>query len=313
MIGPEQDQVRAIVADLGLQLDYELVTGDLAGRPEKQQFIEEVLLPAGFGFSGHGHEHTSHDLMGGEWSYEAAVSTAKTLGELGIPAVAFAYPEGHGRTQDVQQAIADAGFLSARMFDGADVFIVPNDERTPTNWFMLPSLRMESLAFEGEDRLVNDTQELIPYLHENEQRGSWLDSHLPRNRPAEGLGLYELDEFRTDMEAIANSDAWAGSLNDTTLYIYEYETAELTIAAVESGLGCEQPGWAIALEDGRDDVRFSVPLSVIVQPGQVWTGRAGTWNCPGRQPILVSFTDQPAIVDVLPDGQPCTLTVDTEP
>ncbi|RMH71854.1 MAG: hypothetical protein D6675_05725 [Gemmatimonadetes bacterium] len=168
--------VQQAVLERGLHLDYELVTYNIW--QEKAEYISEVMIPNGFQFFGHGHWHINHDQLSYERSKESFQLCYGAMTGLGITPVAYAYPGGHGRTQSTHQALADAGFLSGRMFEASDSrnnpYIMSNEETEPENWFALPSLVMMSSDFSENPDVIHDTAELIPFLEGAIKRRAWL-------------------------------------------------------------------------------------------------------------------------------------------
>ena len=138
------------VLDLGLTLDYEVVTVRFDWQPEQEAEFLENVVRKGLGYFGHGHLHVDHDQMSYDGAYRSFRQHFERLLYYGLKPVAYAYPRGAGREEETQRALADAGFLSGHFADSRELghYIVPDGRKAPDNWFALPRLHMESHDFQ---------------------------------------------------------------------------------------------------------------------------------------------------------------------
>jgi hypothetical protein len=267
----ESLRVQRIVLERGTQLDYELVTASLT--PRRQAHLLNSMMPQGFRFFGHGHEHIWHDRL----SYEEALHSFRTCYEamqsLGLKPVAYAYPYGAGERPTTRRALAASGFLSGRLFERhlSDPFIVPGDALAPQDWFALPTLVMmneRALSFAAD--FVNDTKELMPYLDEAIARRAWLITTYHNIGNPQGWGFFELEDFQHDLDAVAQRDFWVASMSDVTLYVRERQTARVSAEWVRSTSGLE-PELEIRLDDNLPNDRFDQPLTLIIATPETWS------------------------------------------
>ena len=231
MISENDRTVQGLILTYGLHLDYELVTADL---PDwKLNYILSSMIPDGFTFFGHGHRHINHDVLSYEQANDSFRQCYETMVEIGLTPVVYAYPGGMGYTDHVRKALADAGFLSGRMHHTKyhkDPYIVPDDVRSPDDWYELPTLVMQDITDAPDAAYsINDTEELIPYLDETLRRGAWLICTYHGIGDGPGTGHYKMPIFTTDLREIQDRDFWVASINDATLYVREREHAEASI------------------------------------------------------------------------------------
>ena len=105
-----------------MALDYEIITGNHRGDPEYDgpgdrnlAYILHDLVPKGFGYFGHGHDHVDHDAL----SYADAADSFRrcfdTMQDWGLKPVAYAYPKNAGAKRRTQKALERSGFLCGRL------------------------------------------------------------------------------------------------------------------------------------------------------------------------------------------------------
>jgi len=309
LLSSAQRAVQEAILELGVHVDFELVTGTIPdAKLARMRWLEE----RGLGFFGHGTIHVNHDRLSPEEALRSARSCYETMQSLGLKPVAFAYPGGHASRPSTRLAVEEAGFLSARIFRASSrrsPYIVPDDVRAPSDWYALPTLVIMGRESDPHDNAINDTEELRPYLDEALVRGAWLiTTYHSINKPG-GYGFYPLDAFTSDLRAIRARDFWAGSLNDVTLYVRERARAYLRHAwRREHGL----PVLRLVLDDGLPDDRFDEPLTVLVRAPRAWRGRAVDVRGPNGE--VVSRAEVPAArppirIAIRPDGKTYTVGV----
>jgi len=310
---PNEYKVREILEANGLKMEYEMVTAVIQSYKKDFELIKEKLIPRGYQFFGHGHEHINHDEAGYDKALESFTTCYNEMIKMGLKPVAYAYPYGFGLEADTQRALKDAGFLSGRLHAPADArhpFITPEDQLEPDNWFAIPSLVMQDLQFDHCTKCCNNNEELLEYLSEAERRRAWLIVGYHALGDTDTYGWYTLDEFRKDAEAIGRSDMFFGSMNDITLYMYERNHASLEIEALENNR------YRFTLSDGLENQRFDYPLTLIIhwpkkhhsrffefrQNGRVITNgwcNAGTTQVqvrPDEQEFLLTLKDPESLV-----------------
>ena len=119
----EYPGVAGHVAENGMVIDYEIITGSThRGNPvysgpgdEDLAYVLHDLVPKGFGYFGHGHDHVDHDAL----SYAAAADSFRrcfdTMRDWGLKPVAYAYPRNAGAKKRTQRALEHSGFLCGRL------------------------------------------------------------------------------------------------------------------------------------------------------------------------------------------------------
>jgi len=307
LLSDAQRAVQDAILDLGVHVDFELITGSIPdAKLARMRWLEE----RGLGFFGHGTIHVNHDRLSPEEALRSARSCYETMQSLGLKPVAFAYPGGHASRRSTRLAVEEAGFLSARIFRASshrDPYIVPDDVREPSDWYALPTLVIMGRESDPNDHAINDTEELRPYLDEALARGAWLiTTYHSINRPG-GYGFYPLDAFTSDLRAIRARDFWAGSLNDVTLYVRERARAYLRHAwRREHGL----PVLRLTLDDGLPDDRFDQPLTVLVRAPRAWRGRPVELRAPDGEVVARAAAPggrAPLALAIRPDGRTYTV------
>ena len=334
-VAVQPNEVDALAQELGLALDYEMVTQryldrlpdwvehDLTGlipdpvpgdlyEPLTDEQIEYglSLTDHGFGFFGHGHWHVDHDALSYAQAYDSFRLNFEVMESLGLKPVAYAYPRGAGAEAETQQALADAGFLAGRRsyidYDQTP-YIVPDDETTPENWFFLPVMTMESIDFRQCEFCINDTWELLAHLRQALRSRAWIIPvyHNIGGRAWGGWGFYDWEYFQADLEAIAAHDFWVAPMNDVVLYLREREHAEVTMQV------SERDGMTryvdLMLADGLDNERFDQPLTVLFTPPADWFGAAVEVTRNGQVIARIPTMTEMATLSLLPDEKPYRL------
>ena len=180
VLRPVQERVRSLVLGHGLQMDYELITLGVEGRRDVLDYMSRRMLPDGFRFYGHGHDHIAHDYLSNVEAHASFSRCFDTMKAIGLAPVAYAYPLGAGHELKTRRALQESGFLSGRTFLIAlhrDPFIMPGGAMEPDDWFYLPTLIMMDRTFVAaaeHDEAVNDTAELVPFLDGALDRLAWL-------------------------------------------------------------------------------------------------------------------------------------------
>lgn len=267
--------VQKLILEYELSMDYELVSYNVLQDSILEAYIKDFMLPNGFGFFGHGYTHINHDAL----SYDECLVSFKenynTLMELGIKPVAFAYPGGWGYHLSTRKAVKDAGFLSARKYEQLDIsdpFIVPDTVTEPRDWYALPTLVMQSINYDGCVICINNTEELIPFLQQTEEKKAWIILTYHSVGIEDAYGFYELSEFETDLQAIKAHDLWCAKTADIVLYIYERKSARASAELVSDNSGTPKE-IRIKISDGLDNNYYSQPLTVIFDIPYNWINK----------------------------------------
>ena len=311
--GREPD-IDGYVLEQGLVMGYEIVTGNsiygyrIFSGPEDERivYLMSELVPKGFGYFGHGHNHIDHDELSYEGALESFQANYETMKDWGMKPVAYAYPRNAGNELETQLALEASGFLSGRLqiinpapshnllvriaryfrrlaqgtTSSRALYNLPGSQLAPDNWFGLRALEMESIEFQGCDGCINDNDELVPILDEALEQTAWVILTYHSIGKPEHWGWYDWDEFRKDVRSIAARDFWTAPMNDITLYVRERENAVITVDVVEGGAGIESI--EITLSDGLDNVRFDQPLTILFDQPKDWVGRPFTVSQDGE-------------------------------
>ena len=267
-------QVQDFVVANALHLDYEVVTANYLGSAQLLAYLQRELLPRGFGFFGHGHQHVDHDALSYDEALRSFRACRDAMLQLGLEPVAYAYPYGAGHRPRTRRALADAGFLSGRMHDpGAsrDPFIVPDASEAPRDWYKLPSLVMQDYRFAQCQRCVSGTRELIPFLDGALQKHAWLILTYHGIGDESQWGWYEMSDFTDDMRAIAQRDFWSASLDAITLYVRERSQATLRVTS--KGTHGIVDRLNVQLSDALPATVFHQPLTILLHVPPQWIGR----------------------------------------
>ena len=177
--GREPD-IDSYVLEQGLVMGYEIVTGDsfggdriFSGRDDYRiAYLMSELVPQGFSYFGHGHDHIDHDELSYEEALESFRTNYDTMKDWGMKPVAYAYPRSAGNEEETQRALRDSGFLSGRLqnFDAERYYNIPDSQTAPDNWFGLQSLEMQAIEFQGCEACINGNDDLTPILDEALER-----------------------------------------------------------------------------------------------------------------------------------------------
>ncbi len=312
--GREPDTDGYVLAQ-GLVMGYEVTTGNsFSGNPifsgpddYRIAYLMSELVPKGFSYFGHGHNHIDHDELSYEEALESFRANYETMIEWGMTPVAYAYPRSAGWEEETQRALEDAGFLSGRLqtLDPKEFYNVPGRQLAPDDWFALKALEMQSFEFQDCGPCVNGNDELRPILEEALAQTAWVILTYHAIGQPEHWGWYHWDEFRKDVDSIAARDFWTASMNDITLYVREREKAALTVEPVAGAAGTESV--AITLSDGLDNVRFNQPLTVLFDLPPDWVGRPFTLSQDGELLDELVFDTEAAMLSLMPNERPYAL------
>ncbi len=336
--GREPD-IDGYVLEHGLEMGYEIVTGNsFSGDPifsgpddERIVYLMSELVPQGFSYFGHGHDHVDHDELSYEEALESFQACYDTMQDWGMKPVAYAYPRSAGQEEETQRALEDAGFLSgrlqtlhpvasynlpvrlARLFrrlargssPPVGLYNLPGSQLAPDNWFGLRALEMQSIEFQGCGGCVNDNDELTPILDEALEQTAWVILTYHSIGQPENFGWYDWDEFRKDVQSIAARDFWTASMNDITLYVRERENAVIAVELGEGGAGTESI--EITLSDGLDNARFDQPLTILFDQPTDWVGRPFTVSQDGELLDELVFDTEAVSLSLKPNERPYLL------
>ena len=337
--GREPD-IDSYVLEQGLVMGYEVVTGNsfygdrIFSGPDDERiaYLMQELVPKGFSYFGHGHNHVDHDELSYEEALESFRANYDTMKDWGMKPVAYAYPRSAGEEEETQRALEAAGFLSGRLQTTknpskfyslparigryflhparrsarpAEWYHLPGDQSAPDNWFGLRALAMQSIEFQGCESCINDNDELVPILDEALAQTAWVILTYHAIGKPEWWGWYDWDEFRKDVQSIAARDFWTASMNDITLYVRERENAVITVDVAEGNAGTESI--EITLSDGLDNARFDQPLTILFDQPTDWVGRPFTVSQDGELLDELVFDTQAAMLSLKPNERPYAL------
>ena len=324
------------VLEQGLVMGYEVVTGNsfygdrIFSGPDDERiaYLMQELVPKGFSYFGHGHNHIDHDELSYEEALESFRACYDTMKDWGMKPVAYAYPRSAGQEAETQRALEASGFLSGRLQTTLPVasynlparivryfrrlvrgsagpvglYNLPGSQLVPDNWFGLRALEMQSIEFQGCDGCINDNDELTPILDEALEQTAWVILTYHSIGQPEHFGWYDWDEFRKDVQSIAARDFWTASMNDITLYVRERENAVITVDVAEGNAGTESI--EITLSDGLDNARFDQPLTILFDQPTDWVGRPFTVSQDGELLDELVFDTQAAMLSLKPNERP---------
>lgn len=310
-------EVNAYALAQGVVMDYELVTGypfqgerPVFSGPEDEKliYLKAELLPQGFGYFGHGHNHIDHDALSYAEALQSFQACYAVMQDWGLKPVAYAYPRGAGWERETQRALAAAGFLSGRLqtTNPRQFYHLSGPETAPDNWFALKSVEMQSIAFDNCAACINDNTELLPILEEALARTAWVILTYHNIGQPEGWGWYDLAEFKKDVKAVAARDFWNASLNAVTLYAREREQAAISLATFgdyRTAAGRVE----LTLSDGLDNARFDQPLTILFDQPAEWIGQPFTVAQDGQVIGEFSFDTRRARVSLQPNERPYTI------
>ena len=336
--GREPD-IDSYVMEHGLVMGYEISTGNsfygdrLFSGPDDERivYLMSELVPRGFGYFGHGHNHIDHDELSYEEALESFQDNYDTMQDWGMKPVAYAYPRSAGHEEETQRALRASGFLSGRLLTGkpgafyglparmaryfrqlvrgtanpGKFYNLPGSRLAPDNWFGLWSLEMQSIEFQGCDACINDNDELVPILDEALVQTAWIILTYHAIGKPEWFGWYDWDEFRKDVQSIAARDFWTAPMNDITLYVRERENAVLTVEPATGSTGTESI--EITLSDGLDNIRFNQPLTILFEQPTDWVGRPFTISQDGELLDELVFDTRAVALSLKPNERPYAL------
>ncbi len=312
--GREPD-IDSYVLEQGLVMGYEVVTGNsfsgdrIFSGPDDERiaYLMSELVPQGFSYFGHGHNHIDHDELSYEEALESFQACYDTMKDWGMKPVAYAYPRSAGHEEETQLALEASGFLSGRLqtTNPGEFYNIPGSRLAPDNWFGLRALEMQSIEFQGCEGCINNNDELVPILDEALAQTAWVILTYHAIGKPEWWGWYDWDEFRKDVQSIAARDFWTASMNDITLYVRERENAVITVDVVEGSTGTESI--EITLSDGLDNVRFDQPLTILFDQPTDWVGRTFTVSQNGEVLAELVFDTQAAALSLKPNERPYVL------
>ena len=298
-----------LVVERKMVMDYEIVTANYEERKDDRNYLKNVLIPSGFGYFGHGHTHVNHDNLTFEKAKESFQRCFDSMKKMGLNPVAAAYPIGSAFIKRTRRALAQAGFLSGRLysFGRKSPFIMPEEERQPQDWLRLPSLAMEN--YPSRKSAIINNENLIPFLDGAVTKKAWLILTYHCIGYPEGWGFYQLEEFRKDLDAIKSRDFWNASLNDITLYTFERSRAKCAVRMMT-----KRNRWPLEfkllLRDGLENTRFDIPLTIAVRPNGDWTGRTISVYQRGHSVTTQSVRDTTVILlSLLPNEKIYTVVV----
>ena len=214
------------VMEQGLVMGYEMVTGNTfygdrtfsGPDDERIVYLMSELVPKGFGYFGHGHNHIDHDELSYEEALESFQANYDTMKDWGMKPVAYAYPRSAGHEEETQRALEASGFLSGRLqtTNPGEFYNLPGSRSAPDNWFGLRALEMQSIEFQGCDACINDNDELVPVLDEALAQTAWVILTYHAIGKPEWWGWYDWGEFRKDVQSGAEQfeQALGGALTD---------------------------------------------------------------------------------------------------
>lgn len=304
------------VMEQGLVLDYELVTGntyhgDLVHSgpdDEKLVYLRSELVPKGFGYFGHGHNHIRHDELSYEDALESFQTCYDTMQDWGFKPVAYAYPRNAGKEDETQRALEASGFLSGRLQTDhlSRYYNFSGDQKTPENWFALMALPMQSIEFETDDSppcnaCINDNNELVPVLDEALEHTAWIILTYHAIGLPQYFGWYDWEEFKKDIQSIAGRDFWVSPMNDITLYARERENVSLTIEVFADDIATELI--EITISDGLDNTRFNQPLTILFDQPTDWIGKLFTVSQDGEHLDEYVFDTKTVMIPLKPNEQ----------
>jgi len=264
-----------LVTERKMSMDIEIVTANYEKRKDMLRYLKDVLIPSGFGTFGHGHTHVNHDHLSFEKAKESFQRCFDSMKKMELNPVAYAYPEGAGLKNGTRRALAKAGFLSGRLYcfrKKGSPFIMPEGQQQPQDWYGLPSLAMEDSSVMSCGQCINNNEDLIPFLDGAIKKKAWLIMTYHNIGNPKGWGFYQFEEFRKDLDAIKLRDFWNASLNDITLYTFERGRVGFDLKTMT-----KPNRWPLNLElilnDGLENTRFNIPLTIKIRPNGDWTGR----------------------------------------
>lgn len=304
----------------GLFLDYEIVSLAYDEQPVARSYLLDTLTTHGFGYFGHGHGHVNHDALGYDGALASFSLNHARMLAYGATPVSYAYPEGMGRQAATQKAVREAGFYAARSFqedpDGHGPYIMSGNARTPRNWYLLPTLRMEDSAATGcYDGCTNNSVEFFAHLEKAEQREAWVISTYhgigydgqTDGRPV-GWGFYKRQNFYTDMLRVRElRDAgrlWLARMDDVVRYVRQRDAAEVSLRTIEPDVH------ELTVNHPLDSSIFNHPMTIRLELGPQYWGKALRVTHPDYAEVPAGLmTPDGLLVNVSPSARPYRLEV----
>lgn len=298
--GTQDQEAQAYLKKYSLVMDYELVTKSYP--MAALDYLKKEMETNTLSYFGHGNTHDGHDAMSYDEAYFSFKACFDSLTNWNLEPIAYAYPFGSGRQSETQRALKDAGFLSGRAFtaDNEDVpsfHIMPNSETEPENWFLLPTLRMEEIEFNNNEKMINDNEELLPILQESIELGSWIILTYHAIGCTDGWGYTSMENFVKNCESIAEYDFWNASMNDITIYSYERKNAQILFESNSD----DYSEFSITISDGFYDPRFDHPLTLVLS--DIDTNYYGQYQI-SREPSIIdtiSISSNSTQINLNPD------------
>lgn len=291
-----------------IRLDYEMITENYLQDSAAIDYLLQIINN-GFGYFGHGHKHINHDALSYQDSYNDFKTCYETMKQFGLKPIAYAYPGGWGYHLRTRTALADAGFLCGRKFEQLDhknPFIVPDSVAEPKDWFALPTLVMQSYNYDACYVCINNTSELIPFLDECLEKTAWLIITYHSIGFYEGYGFYEMEDFKSDIQAIKARDFWTISMNQAVLYIKEKKNARLLIKWGKNKFD-DVEKIIINLNDGLPDDYYDQPLTISFDIPVNWINRQLSLSRNGDQIDEFTFNSTRAKISLIPSEAFCEL------
>ncbi|HLP44996.1 MAG TPA: hypothetical protein VK469_03580 [Candidatus Kapabacteria bacterium] len=294
--------VNKFVFENGLTIDYEVVTYQYILNPNLKYRLLETIIPANFGYFGHGHKHVNHDRLSYEEALKSFAQCYKVMVELGLKPVAYAYPGGAGKEAETKKALAKAGFLSGRLHFSEkmnDPYIIPGSKTEPDDWFGLPTLIMQDYNFNRCKRCVTNNEQLIPYLEQTVKEKAWLilTYHAIGNK--KNYGYFRYEEFQKNIHAIKERNFWNASMNAVTLYIRERLHAEAKLLTAGAHGHIEE--MTITVTDNLPNTIYNQPLTVLFQIPKEWVNQPIALEENGKQIKIFTFPSLNAMISLAPD------------
>lgn len=246
------------VLNRNLVMDFELVTANYTDYPDLVAQMHSELIPHGITFFGHGHKHDFHDNFDFDYCYNTFKLCYDLMKEWGFTPRTYAYPHWAGYKATTQLANELAGFIAARgmAVNPDSVYICPDDEREPCNWYYMPSAAM---AYQREEYL-SDHAALSPILEKNLEKTAWVIITYHSIGYEEGWGYYPFEEFRKDLDQIAENDYWCGSMDNVTCYIKERNRFQLDVTLLSSN--ADSLKFKVSFRDDLDNTIYNQPLTL---------------------------------------------------
>jgi len=257
---PNMQISQDMVLERGLVLDYEIVTATYEPYPTVQAELRENQLPLGIHFFGHGHYHDAHDQLDFIECLNSFRKCFRCMYEWGLNPKAYAYPHGSGRTPSTQLACKIAGFICARGFDppSEDMYICPDDEMEPQNWYLLPCIPISSV--DNPPEFLISHSEIAEALEITLTKTAWVILTYHSIGFVGNYGYYPFEYFGQDLDTIVENDFWCSNMDVIACYIkersrFKFEMEKLNITD-------ENNEYNVVFRDGLDNSIYDTPLTV---------------------------------------------------